>query len=371
MWRAMTAGRRARVDRLGDVAVAAGGARLLLVALHRVGGQGDDHDVARRGVGLQPPGQLEAVHAGQLDVHQDQARAGTSLEHREGLLGVAGRAHLVALGRSSRRSSFRFAGLSSTIRIGSASHELRCTAASAAAAPARPRRGPQLLDQPRRAAFQTTACAARPGACRSAGVRSLTVQTITGSRARPAIARKRSRNSKPSIPGMAGRAPPRPASRARPAARPSSRRRHRSSGSRGRGASSPSSRRACGSSSTTSTGRPVVGRTPGALERGQQLLGAHGLREDSRGWRKPATTPFSATTVTTTDGRARFGPLPRMAFSTSQPPMSGSSRSSVMASKACWRAARDASAPVVAVRRRSRRAAASRRARRARGCRLR
>ena len=53
--------------------------------------------VAACGIGLEPPRQLEAVHAGQLEVHQDQARR-ERLEDPQRLLGVDRGPHLVALG---------------------------------------------------------------------------------------------------------------------------------------------------------------------------------------------------------------------------------------------------------------------------------
>ena len=64
--------RSALVDRLGEVVVAAAGARLGLVALHRVRGQRDHRNVAERGVGLEPAGRLPAVDHRQRQVHQDQ-----------------------------------------------------------------------------------------------------------------------------------------------------------------------------------------------------------------------------------------------------------------------------------------------------------
>src|SRR5262249_19098625 len=49
------------LDRLGVVVVAAGLQRLLPVARHRVGGQGDDRDTPRGRRGLELPGGLPAV----------------------------------------------------------------------------------------------------------------------------------------------------------------------------------------------------------------------------------------------------------------------------------------------------------------------
>ena len=45
-----------------------------VVALHRVRRHRDDRDVPRPGIALQLPRQRETVHAGELDVHQDQTR---------------------------------------------------------------------------------------------------------------------------------------------------------------------------------------------------------------------------------------------------------------------------------------------------------
>ena len=64
----------ARAVGLGDVVVAAGGARLLLVARQRVGGDGDHRDRAERRIGLDAPRRLVAVHHRHLDIHQDQVR---------------------------------------------------------------------------------------------------------------------------------------------------------------------------------------------------------------------------------------------------------------------------------------------------------
>jgi hypothetical protein len=86
----------AGVDRLGDVAVASRLPGLLLVSLHGVRGERQDGDVARRGVFLQAPGQGQAVHAWQLQVHEDEPRM-EAVEHRQGLLGIHGHPHLVAL----------------------------------------------------------------------------------------------------------------------------------------------------------------------------------------------------------------------------------------------------------------------------------
>src|SRR5690349_24054087 len=62
------------IDRLRDVAIAPRSHRALGAALHCICGQCEYDDVARRRVGLDAACQLEAVHPGQLDVHQDDAR---------------------------------------------------------------------------------------------------------------------------------------------------------------------------------------------------------------------------------------------------------------------------------------------------------
>src|SRR6185503_18425679 len=61
-----------RVDRLGQVAVAARLPRALVVALHRVRGQRDDGNVTRRGVGLQQLRCREAVGTGETQIDEDQ-----------------------------------------------------------------------------------------------------------------------------------------------------------------------------------------------------------------------------------------------------------------------------------------------------------
>ena len=72
-------------DRLGDVAVEAGGQAALAVPLHGVGGQGDDREVRPRApLGLPDRGgRLEAVHLGHLHVHQDQVER-PSFQRRRG-----------------------------------------------------------------------------------------------------------------------------------------------------------------------------------------------------------------------------------------------------------------------------------------------
>src|SRR5205823_5456505 len=61
-------------DRLGDVRLAAAVADLLFIALHRKSGHRDDRDRPQIIVFLEPFGNLEPGHLGQLNVHQDQIR---------------------------------------------------------------------------------------------------------------------------------------------------------------------------------------------------------------------------------------------------------------------------------------------------------
>ena len=59
-----------QVDWLGVVVVATGGERLFAIRSERMGGQGDDRDRCRRGIGLEPPRRLPAVEHGKAHVHQ-------------------------------------------------------------------------------------------------------------------------------------------------------------------------------------------------------------------------------------------------------------------------------------------------------------
>src|SRR5918999_3567786 len=61
-------------NRLRDVGLAAAAADALLIALHGIGGHGDDRDLAQVIVILEPLRHLEPGHLGKLDVHQDQLR---------------------------------------------------------------------------------------------------------------------------------------------------------------------------------------------------------------------------------------------------------------------------------------------------------
>src|SRR5262249_12760401 len=85
----------ARAEGLGDVAVAAGIARLLLIARARVGGDGDHGYRLELGNGLDAAGRLVAVDHRELDVHEDEV--GLVLRrHGDALLAGHGLDHLVA-----------------------------------------------------------------------------------------------------------------------------------------------------------------------------------------------------------------------------------------------------------------------------------
>ena len=81
-------------DRLGEIAVEAGGQAALAIALHGVGRQRDDRHVAAAfSLALaNRPERLEAVHLGHLQVHQDDVEAGC-LERGEGRAAVRGDDH--------------------------------------------------------------------------------------------------------------------------------------------------------------------------------------------------------------------------------------------------------------------------------------
>src|SRR4051812_7699027 len=85
------------LDRLGQVSIAPGRQRPLLIALHRVGSKREDDDVAIGGVRLQLSRQLKAVHSGQLQVHQDQPRP-PRLQYPQRLFRVGGGDDVVAGG---------------------------------------------------------------------------------------------------------------------------------------------------------------------------------------------------------------------------------------------------------------------------------
>src|SRR5712691_10602378 len=89
---------RARAERLGDVGVAAGLARLDVVAAQRIGGDGDDGDPAERRVGLDPARGLVTIEPRQLYVHEDQVRV-VRARHRDAVLSSQRLDHLVAGGR--------------------------------------------------------------------------------------------------------------------------------------------------------------------------------------------------------------------------------------------------------------------------------
>src|SRR4029077_3170074 len=62
----------ARAVGLGDVAVAARGARLRLVARQSVGGHGDNRNPIQRRISLDAARRLVTVHHRHLDIHQDE-----------------------------------------------------------------------------------------------------------------------------------------------------------------------------------------------------------------------------------------------------------------------------------------------------------
>ena len=117
--RRSTAGRVSGVDRLRDVAVAAGGQRLLLVALHGVGRQGEDQDPARRRVGLEAAGSAPARPCPEAGCPSGSGGAGRLPAPPAPLRHPSPCAPRSPPPASRTRASFRFAGLSSTIRIGS------------------------------------------------------------------------------------------------------------------------------------------------------------------------------------------------------------------------------------------------------------
>src|SRR6266550_7101340 len=82
-------------QRLGDITITPGRGDALLVAFHRQGSESNYRNGAGRMVGLELRGGLEAVHAGQLDVHQDQVGLHVASQ-RQPVLGVRGTHHGVA-----------------------------------------------------------------------------------------------------------------------------------------------------------------------------------------------------------------------------------------------------------------------------------
>src|SRR5579883_1270341 len=64
----------AGVDWLGDIAVAAGLSGVILISLHRVGGERDDNHVFQRGVLPQAASQLQTIHARKLNIYEDKPR---------------------------------------------------------------------------------------------------------------------------------------------------------------------------------------------------------------------------------------------------------------------------------------------------------
>jgi hypothetical protein len=79
-----------RFDGLGDVVGGAGLEALLAVALHRLGGQGDDREVGEARVLADLAGGLVAVHLGHHDVHQDDVDVRVLAEGLDALAAVLG-----------------------------------------------------------------------------------------------------------------------------------------------------------------------------------------------------------------------------------------------------------------------------------------
>src|SRR6185295_2988707 len=190
----------AGVDRFGDVAVAAGGEHPLLVAFHGVGGEAEDDDAAHRRIFPQQPRQLQAVHAGELDVHQDQPGR-ELLQHVQRFLGVAGAAHLITLRGEQDLDELQVHRVVVDDQDGFTGHGQLLPAASS------PARGTcEAISSTRAAVPSPLARMARAevrSCSRSPALRSfLTVQTMTGVRRPWSVARNRRRNSKPSISGI-------------------------------------------------------------------------------------------------------------------------------------------------------------------------
>ena len=86
-----------QVDRLADEAVEAGGGDLAAIGRHHRGGERDDRDARASRIGAQLPQRLDAVDAGQLDVHQHEV--GLLLDRQaHALLAGHGLERVVALG---------------------------------------------------------------------------------------------------------------------------------------------------------------------------------------------------------------------------------------------------------------------------------
>jgi len=67
-------GESARIDGLGDIAVAARDRRSLIVALHGKSGERNHRNVREARIGLQETRQAEAIDSGQRDVDYDEVR---------------------------------------------------------------------------------------------------------------------------------------------------------------------------------------------------------------------------------------------------------------------------------------------------------
>src|SRR5205085_7511825 len=70
----------------------------------------DDDDAARRGICLEPARQLEAVHAGELEVHENQPGREVT-EQRERGLRIRRRAYVIALAREQDADELQVYGM--------------------------------------------------------------------------------------------------------------------------------------------------------------------------------------------------------------------------------------------------------------------
>src|ERR671918_1553220 len=89
---------RARVDRLGNIAVAACGKDFFLIALHDVSGQRENRDILRRWIGFEATRQFQSVDTRKLYVHQYHSGM-KFFQNIQSLIRIDGGAHLVAFRR--------------------------------------------------------------------------------------------------------------------------------------------------------------------------------------------------------------------------------------------------------------------------------
>src|SRR3989442_377477 len=89
-------GEALRINRLGNVAVAAGAEDLLSVPGHGVGGERDDDDARHPSIGTNLAGDRQPILSWELDIHQDDVRQ-LAGHFREALGPAAGLAHGEAL----------------------------------------------------------------------------------------------------------------------------------------------------------------------------------------------------------------------------------------------------------------------------------